>query len=428
MASELHLGSWASPFAVREAGLAQASSRWSYLAYLAALAFVVNLYASPAFWFEFFEKFRLGVATAGLCAFAVVMRRVTSGERLRFGGPPALLLFTYAATVPLSLAWTISPDRTLDATVDTAKCLLIYVALANALDAPGRLRMFLLAGALATLAPSTGTILRWATGDGLVEGYRAAWRGNYADPNRCAMGLVFFLPATIMAVGQAKRPWLKALLAFAAVSNVAAIVLTHSRSGAVAMAIALALTFLRGRSKGRGLILAGVAVLGLIALAPRSFWQRSGTIASYEQDASFYERERAWSMLKEIADQRPLTGVGAGGFIEAWDRFAPLSAQGRHLIAHNIFMEIQGEQGAIALLLFGAFSAWLLWRLWWAGGGGASGAEARALFAGLIAFLICELVNGYSRTFNLYAAFGAAIVAAAHARLRARLASEEPLT
>jgi O-antigen ligase len=163
---------------------------------------------------------------------------------------------------------------------------------------------------------------------------------------------------------------------------------------------------------------------GLMALAPQSFWRRSESIADYEEDVSFAGRERAWQMLKVIAAERPLTGVGAGAFIDAWDRFAPLSAQGPHLIAHNIFMEIQGEQGAIALLLFGLFSGWLLWRLWRAAGDGPGGPEARGLFAGLVGYLICELVNGYSRAFNLYAAFAAAVVALACARLRQKLAAE----
>jgi putative inorganic carbon (hco3(-)) transporter len=424
MQGGLHLGTWSPPLAARDAGLSHAADRWGRLAYAAALAFVANLYASPAFYWPELEKARLGVATAAVCAFAVLMRRITSGERLRFGGPAAALLFAYAATVPLSLAWTISPARTVDAVGDIAKLLVVYLAIVNALDAPGRLRTFLVVGALATLAPSTGAVQRWLENDHLVEGYRTAWRGNYADPNRCAMGLVLMLPATLLAIGQAKRPWLKALLVFAAVSNVAAIVLTHSRSGAVALAAALALSFLRGRKKGRGLVLAAVAVAALLALAPESFWRRSESIADYGEDVSFAGRERAWAMLKAIAAERPLSGVGAGAFIDAWDRFAPLSAQGQHLIAHNIFMEIQGEQGAIALLLFGLFSGWLLWRLWLAGGDGPAGREARALFAGLVGYLICELVNGYSRAFNLYVAFAAAVVALACASVRERLAAE----
>ncbi|HEX9291829.1 MAG TPA: O-antigen ligase family protein [Anaeromyxobacteraceae bacterium] len=425
MQGELHLGAFAPPADARGAGLSQAADRWGRLASAAALAFIANLYASPAFyWPEVFERARLGVVTSALCAFAVLMRRVTSGERLRLGGRPAAFLLAYAAIVPLSLTWTISPPRTIDAVYDMGKLLVVYLALLNALDTPGRLRRFLVVGALATLAPSLGAIQRWIDGDNLVEGYRTAWRGNYADPNRLAMGLVLMLPIALGMAGSVRRPWLKALLGFAAAANVAAIVLTHSRSGTVALAVALGLTLARGRRKGRGLALAAAALVALVALAPQSFWTRSSSIADYEEDASFAGREHAYEMLKVIVAERPLTGVGAGAFLDAWERFAPLSAGGQHLIAHNIFMEILGEMGALALTLFAIFCVWLSLRVWQAGRDAAGGVEARAVLAGLVGYLVCELVNGYSRSFNLYAAFAVAVAVVAQARLRARLTDE----
>jgi O-antigen ligase len=426
MQGELHLGAFAPPADARGAGLSQAAERWGRLAFLGALAFVANLYASPTFyWPGTFERMRLGLATSGVCAFAVLMRRITSGERLRLGGPPAGLLFGYAATIPLSLLWTISPDRTTEAAADIAKLLIVYVAILNSLDTPRRLRTFLVVGALATLAPSIGGIQRWLADDNLIEGYRTAWRGNYADPNRLAMGLVLLVPASIALIEVVKQRWLKGLLALSAIASVAAIVLTHSRSGTVALAVALALTLLRGRRKGRGLVLGAVTLVALVAFAPESFWQRSSTITSYEEDASFAGRERAYQMLQVITSERPLTGVGAGAFIDAWDKFAPLSAGGQHLIAHNIFMEILGELGVLALALFVAFCLWLSVRLWQAGREPVAGIEARSLCAGLVGYLVCELVNGYSRSFNLYAAFAAAIAVIAQYRLRARLAAEE---
>jgi putative inorganic carbon (hco3(-)) transporter len=426
MEGELHLGAYAPPADARAAGLGQAAERWGRLAYGAALAFVANLYASPAFyWPEIFEKARLGVVTSAVCAFAVLMRRVTSGERLRLGGPPAALLFAYAAMFPLSLAWTISPGRTQEAVIDIAKLLVLYVALLNAVDTPRRLRTFLVVGALATLAPSLGGIQRWLAGDALVEGYRTAWRGNYADPNRLAMGLVLFLPAAVACAGLVERAWLRVALFGAAVASVAAIVLTHSRSGAVAMAVALGLSVLRGRRKGQAALLAAVGLAALVALAPQSFWTRSQTITAYEEDASFAGRERAYQMLRVIVQERPLSGVGAGAFLDAWTRFAPLSAGGQHLIAHNIFMEILGELGVIAFALFAGYALWLLWRLWGAGRDQVSGVEARALLAGLAGYLVCELVNGYSRAFNLYAAFALAVAAVIQAERRARLRTRE---
>ncbi len=420
MNGELVLG-YAPTRDARSAGLAAASDRWGRLAYGAALAFMANLYASPAFYWPELEKVRLGVLTSAVCALAVLMRRVTSGERLRLGGPPAALLFAYTAIVPLSYVWTISESRTLESISEIAKLTVLYVALVNALDSPRRLRTFLIVGALATLAPSIGGIQRWLDNDHLVEGYRTAWRGNYADPNRLAMGLVLLLPASLGLVSQTRRAWLKLALAVSAVASLATIVLTHSRSGAIALAVALGLTFLRGERKLRGVVLALGVVAALATFAPQSFWTRSESIADYQEDASFAGRERAYAMLRVIVEEHPFTGVGAGAFISAWDRYAPLSALGQRLIAHNIFMEILGELGLVALALFGAFCAWLALRLWRASSDPIQGVDARVLLAGYVGYVVCELVNGYARAFNLYAAFAAGVALLAQISLRDRV-------
>src|SRR5512144_1029815 len=93
----------------REGWLERAGERWGRLAHASALAFVAMLYSNPMYWWPVFEKARLAFVTAAACGAAVVVRRVVSGERIRLGGRPALLVFAYLALIPLSLAWSIDP-------------------------------------------------------------------------------------------------------------------------------------------------------------------------------------------------------------------------------------------------------------------------------------------------------------------------------
>jgi O-antigen ligase len=72
-------------------------------------------------------------------------------------------------------------------------------------------------------------------------------------------------------------------------------------------------------------------------------------------------------VLDGIVAERPLTGVGAGAFLPAWGRYAPLEAGGRRYVAHNVPLEIMGELGIPALVLFSGFVLTLLLRLWRAG-------------------------------------------------------------
>src|SRR5215212_7225297 len=137
---------------LRAAGLEHTADRWGRLASFGALAYVAMLYASPTHWFPVFEAFRLGVLSASICAGAVIMRRVTSGEPIRLGGATSGLLFVYLAVIPLSLLWTIHAPSTLRAISDAAKLLVVFVALQNALDTRARLRTFFAVASLASIA------------------------------------------------------------------------------------------------------------------------------------------------------------------------------------------------------------------------------------------------------------------------------------
>lgn len=409
----------------REAWLDRASRRWGGLAHGAALLFLVMLYSNPQFWWPWFERLRLAFVAAGLCAGAVVAHRLVAGERIRFGGWAAAPLWGYLAFIPASLAWTVSEADTRFALGEAWKMAVIFVAVQNVVDGRSRLRRFLLVAALASLGPALGSIEVWRTGDALVDGFRTHWRGPYADPNRLAMALVAVLPFALYGAvtGRARRTRL--LFWAVAAAQVAAVVLTHSRSGSIAAGVAILLFLARGRGgAARAAVVAIALTLGLVALAPSSFWQRSSTLADLEGDESLEGRENAWKVLGVIVDERPLTGVGAGAFIQAWGHFAPLEAGARRYIAHNVLLEIVGEVGIVAFLLFCGFCGWLLLRLWSAGADPLVGPEARAVFAALAGYLVAEMANGYALSWFLYFLFACAVAVIRTARTRAALSRE----
>jgi O-antigen ligase len=233
------------------------------------------------------------------------------------------------------------------------------------------------------------------------------------------------LPFALYGAYRARGRPARLLFAGVAAAQVTAIVLTHSRSGAIAAAVAALLFLLRGRGAlARGLLAAGVLAAGVAAFAPQSFWVRSRTITSLGEDASVAGREHAWRVLGAIVEDRPLSGVGAGAFLSSWSRYAPLDAGGRRYVAHNILLEIVGDLGVLAFALFAGFIAWLLWGAWRAGDDAQVGWEARAIFAGLAGYLVCEMVNGYSLSWFLYFLFACAAAVARLARVRAAAAGE----
>jgi O-antigen ligase len=409
----------------REAWLDRASRRWAALAHGAALAFLVMLYSNPQYWWPWLERLRLAFVAAGVCAAAVVVHRLVSGERLRFGGWGAAPLWTYLAFIPASLAWTLSQRDTLFALGEGWKMAVVYVAVQNVVDTRARLRRFMLVAALASLGPALGTIEVWRTEDALVDGFRAHWRGPYADPNRLAMAIIAVLPFALYGAVTGRTRRVRAIFWGVAAAQIAAIVLTHSRSGAIAAAVAVLVFLARGRGGAARAAVAAIALAaGLAAFAPGTFWQRSATLADLEGDASLEGRENAWKVLGVIVDERPLSGVGAGAFIQAWGRYAPLEAGARRYIAHNILLEIVGELGVVAFLLFCGFAASLLLRLWRVGDDPLVGVEGRAVFAALAGYLVCEMANGYSLSWFLYFLFACAAALLRTSGARAALARE----
>jgi len=402
----------------RDASLTRMTSRWSGLAYATAVAFVVLLYSNPMYWYPWVERLRLAFLSMAGCAAAVLAHRLTSGERIRLGGIMGVPLLAYLALFPVSLLWTIHVPSTLTAVGEALKMAVVYVAVQNALDRPARLRTFLLLAAAASLGPALGGVWVWWTGDHLVEGFRTHWRGLYGDPNRLAMSLLAVLPAALYGLMTARRMALRALFGLVVAAQVAAIVLTHSRSGAIGAAAAIALFLLRGRNRVVQVGVGALLLAGTIAFAPASFWTRSATITQYETDASVEGRRHAWMVLGAIVDERPLTGVGGGAFLASWARYAPLEAGGHRYVAHNVLLETVGELGIPAFVLFSVFVAVLLVRLWRAGSDPVVGGQARALFAGLGGYLICEMANGYSLSWFLYFLFAASVAVVHLAALR----------
>jgi O-antigen ligase len=352
----------------------------------------------------------------------------TCGTCLRVNGAGAWAaapLWAYLAFIPASLAWTVSEADTRFAIGEAWKMAVIFVAVQNVVEGRARLRRFLLVAALASLGPALGAVEVWRSGDALVDGFRTHWRGPYADPNRLSMALVAVLPFALHGALTARRRAVRALFWGVAAAQVAAVVLTHSRSGSVAAGVAILLALVRGRGGAARAAVVGLALaLGLGALAPETFWQRSSTLANLEGDESVQGRENAWKVLGVIVDERPLTGVGAGAFIQAWGHFAPLEAGARRYIAHNVLLEIVGELGVVAFALFCVFSGWLLLRLWAAGSDPLVGPEARVVFAALAGYLVTEMANGYSLSWFLYFLFACAVAVIRTARARAALARE----
>jgi O-antigen ligase len=275
------------------------------------------------------------------------------------------------------------------------------------------------AAVLASLVPSWGAVARWLDGTDLLDGYRARWLGVYADPNHLAMSLVAIVPlAATFALFW--RSWLLRLLgAVAAGLAVTAIVLTHSRGGALGLALAVVLWALSGAKRLRALAIVGALAAAVTFFAPKSFWERTETIAAYEEDVSAQGRIWAWEVASAINRDRPIAGVGAGAFRYAWPLYAPPEARGAAFVAHNIFLSELGELGLVGFMLFLVFLSRALAGAFKAARHPTVGPLARAVAAGLSGYILCDMMSGYVLSAHFFLLVALAAAAERLARQRA---------
>jgi len=261
---------------------------------------------------------------------------------------------------------------------------------------------------LASTVTSIGSINWYLVGEDLVDGFRTRWVGVYSDPNHLAMNLVLVIPIGVAFVAHKGTHWLMRLLCLASVGLAAvAIVFSHSRGGFVGLTVAMGVWALREKRRMQAFVVGALFFLALVIFAPKSFWQRNETVASYQQDVSAMGRVYAWNVASKISLDRPLLGVGVGGFRYAWPLYAPPESH-EALVAHNVFLDVIGELGFVGLLAFlifvggsvgGAFEAATSLELRWIAG---------AVAASVTGYLICDLFSGYILSAHLYVLFGLA--------------------
>ncbi len=380
--------------------------------------FGATLYALPQYLFPAIEPLRVGVITAALMYLGLLARWLLGGGAPTAGGLRGLGLVALLGVALLSPAWSLDPAASRAASAELLKMGLAYVAVASLVDRPDRLRRVIGALALAAAVPAYHAVQNYLTGTDLLEGYRARWAGLFLDPNRLGMSLV---ASALLLVGlrpRAKSPVSQLAVAALLALQVTAIIVTYSRGAALGLATGFVVYVLSGRgSKVQSAAIVGAIAVALLALAPERFWQRTETIATYEEDASALGRIHAWKTAENILAARPFTGVGQAAFVPAWASYAPPEAGARAYVAHNLFLEVAAELGIVALVgfLVLAFAA-LRGALRASGPRSPVREEGRAILAALAGYLVCQLFAGYLLSFFLFFFLGLATAAERIAR------------
>lgn len=214
--------------------------------------------------------------------------------------------------------------------------------------------------------------------------------GTFGQPNPYAGYLAMVAPlayalAVFSGKGQAdphprrELDWLRLLAWLALGGTVAASLMSLSRGGWMGLAVALVLVTALASRRGAVLtalglvVLAALAVLGLSDLLPASIASRLSIVGDYfgvfdvrtvvltPENWALVERMAHWQAAWLMYEDHPLFGVGIGNYAAAYPRYFLPPWQDPLGHAHNLYLNMLAEMGAIGLasylLLIGSWFA-----------------------------------------------------------------------
>jgi O-antigen ligase len=380
-------------------------------------------------------------------------------RRRGFGGPLpgalTLCLAAYTAVVWLSMAWARDVVLAEQQALTITKALVIYALVVLLAGSPTQVRQgawtlvaaAVLVGALGVFQVIAGSYdqtfaglarVDYAQIYGLVFEPRIA--GPVGDPNFFAQMLIPAVPIGLLLANSASRVR-ERVAAFGCVGVVtAAVIMTYSRGGALALGVVLVLWLLGQGASGRRLAVGAAPIVLLVLLLPSDFARRLTTFRQFlpgsgdvlRLDSSFEQRRvlvtAAWHMFLD----RPLTGVGAGNYTV---HYRPYTEETGSVVLeyedfdqphypHNLYLEIAAETGLPGLIVFAAAlltSVVYLRRARVAFGGAgdwSSASLATGVQLGLIGYLVsCLFLHGhFPRSLWLLFGFSTALCRLAPAR------------
>jgi O-antigen ligase len=369
---------------------------------------------------------------AGLLIAVAWLARYSSsakGQRDLFGEHPFLtwVLIAFFSWSALSLVWAPSTSIALESLFRYAPNILLFPIAYTAVRT--RRDVLLVFGAIvlgAIIAASFG-VLQPPSAE---LGERAT--GTVGDPNELAAFLLVGLAlAAGFALGRGRSPLLRLVSTFTVALCAAAIFLSLSRGGLVALGVLmLAGTVFAGKWRGALAVMLGLVAIGGVlyftTLAPLPARER---ITTANGGAG---RSDIWKLGLRMVRAHPIDGVGVGNFPVVSPDYVlqPGTLERTDLVfsaapkvTHNTYLEVLSETGFPGFLLFvGAILSCLACALkaareWGSRGQADMEALARGLFLGLVGMLTADffISEMYSKLLWVTLALCPALLAVARA-------------
>ncbi len=260
----------------------------------------------------------------------------------------------------MSYFWSSSPTATFHKVATLVQMLAVVWIVWDQTETQRDLMALMRAFVFGSFAASAMTFVAAATGKA-TEGSRFA--SNNAGPNNTGALLAVAVAMACYLIRQDATYKYRALYRVFLPIAMVALVLTASRTAVLSLAIGLAIIVVDfSRLTPRrlaGLAAVGVVALGLAALyVPTKSVDRLATTQSEISSGTLNGRTLYWHLSYKLFADNPVGGIGSGAFPEA-----NLLLGDRGIVAHNAFLSILAEVGAVGEGLFLATVGIAAWGL-----------------------------------------------------------------
>lgn len=313
-------------------------------------------------------------------------------EFVKILSPASFELHSYASGSAPSGLMSISVDRgaTLAEFLKFCSYVAIFFLVLVFVDSHRRLRILAVVIMFVGLAEGVYGLFNTLTGIEYIwwnpkEDYRGFVTGTFINRNHLAGHLEIVIPLTLglLMAGQGRARYysslkakLRAFLSFVSEGEgrmavyllimFAALFLSGSRGGVASIFAALFLGFLvslvvKGPRRAEARYAPFILVMALVA----SLWLGLGSLPDRYEGAggSMDTRTNVWKPALELSSNYPLFGSGAGTFKYIFPMYEDGSVKGYYDHAHNDYLELLTDQGAIGFALLCGAIAMLMYKI-----------------------------------------------------------------
>ena len=225
--------------------------------------------------------------------------------------------------------------------------LLLYVTIVI-VDTPARLQRILLAAVGSVALASLYVLREWQKSG--FSNVRPGWVTG--DPNYFTISALIFLPVAVHLIPQCRSMVERVFCLSALGITTVAVIVGASRGGFLALVVASLYDTLRSSGKiRRGAIVAAILLtIGLVSpLSPLDRFMNPG----HGDQIAMESRLWLWAAGLNAAVKNPILGIGAGNFKQVVLRYGDLTSDSAYtLLAHNTYIQVAAELGALGLLSF----------------------------------------------------------------------------